>query len=47
MKKISRLLIKLLVLTMLLFTSTISFGIKLDTIKGLSRLSNYKELKDI
>lgn len=27
--------------------STISFGVKLGTIKGLSRLSNYKELKDI
>ena len=30
-----------------MLVSTISFGVKLGTIKGLSKLSNYNELKDV
>lgn len=38
---------KLVMLILAMLVSTISFGVKLGTIKGLSKLSNYNELKDV
>ena len=38
---------KLVMFILVMLVSTISFGVKLGTIKGLSKLSNYNELKDV
>ena len=38
---------KLVMFILVMLVSTISFGAKLGTIKGLSKLSNYNELKDV
>ena len=38
---------KLVMFILIMLVSTISFGAKLGTIKGLSKLSNYNELKDV
>ena len=45
--KVQNYLGKVMMLVAALMISTISFGVKLGTVKGLSRLSNYNKLKDI
>ena len=45
--KVQNYLGKVMILVAILMIGTISFGVKLGTVKGLSRLSNYNKLKDV